>query len=91
MTPESVTKVARHFSEYMNRVALKGERFVLMRGNKPVAERRPVPVGRSLADLPSIMASLPRLGADGADPFARDLDAARSELSAPTERTPWER
>ena len=34
----SVTEVARHFADYINRVVYRGERFVLMRGNKPVAE-----------------------------------------------------
>ena len=38
----SVTEVARHFAEYINRVAYRGECFVLMRGNKPIAELRPL-------------------------------------------------
>lgn len=91
MTEESVTKVARHFSDYINRVSLKGERFVLLRGNKPVAELRPVPVGRTLSDLPKIFASLPHLGTEGADAFAHDLNAARSELERLPVRDPWER
>lgn len=91
MTEENVTKVARHFSDYINRVSLKGERFVLMRGNKPVAELRPVPVGRTLSDLPKILTSLPHLGTEGADEFERDLNAARSELERLSVRDPWER
>lgn len=75
-----MTKVARHFSDYINRVSVKSERFLLMRGNKPVAELRPVPVGRSLLDLPKIVASLPRLGPMEADDFERDLNAARAEV-----------
>ena len=42
----SVTEVARHFAEYINRVAYRGECFVLMRGNKPIAELRPLPPPR---------------------------------------------
>lgn len=33
----SVTEVARHFAEYIDRVSYRGESFVLARGNKPVA------------------------------------------------------
>ena len=47
----TVTEVARHFAEYLNRVASRGECFVLMRGNKPIAELRPV-AGRETAGGP---------------------------------------
>jgi antitoxin (DNA-binding transcriptional repressor) of toxin-antitoxin stability system len=57
----SVTEVARHFAEYINRVAYRGECFVLMRGNKLIAELRPVPVGKRLAELPALLSSLPHL------------------------------
>ncbi|HEX8905543.1 MAG TPA: type II toxin-antitoxin system Phd/YefM family antitoxin [Longimicrobiaceae bacterium] len=86
----SVTDVARNFSEYINRVAHRGERFVLMRGGKAVAELRPVPVGRRLSDLPEIFASLPHLGPEDAEAFGHDIDAARDELNAIPVRDPWE-
>ena len=57
----SVTEVARHFAEYINRVSYRGECFVLVRGNKPVAELRPLQVGKRLAELPALLASLPHL------------------------------
>jgi antitoxin (DNA-binding transcriptional repressor) of toxin-antitoxin stability system len=47
----SVTEVARNFADYINRVVYRGERFVLVRGNKPVAELGPLPVGKRLAEL----------------------------------------
>ena len=47
----SVTEVARHFAEYINRVSYRGECFVLVRGNKPVAELRPLPAGKRLLEL----------------------------------------
>ena len=59
----SVTEVARNFAEYINRVAFRGERFILMRGKKPVAELRPVPVGKRVGELSALLASLPRLPA----------------------------
>jgi antitoxin (DNA-binding transcriptional repressor) of toxin-antitoxin stability system len=55
----SVTEVARHFADYINRVIDRGERFVLVRGNKPVAELGPLPVRKRLVELPDLLASLP--------------------------------
>ncbi len=85
----SVTEVARNFADYINRVAFRGERFTLMRGNKPVAELRPVPSGRRLGELPELLASLPRLSPDDASAFEEDIEAARSELSEQPLSDPW--
>jgi hypothetical protein len=49
------------------------------------AERRPA-IRR--ADLPELLDSLPKLGRDDADAFARDMDAAREDR-IPVE-DPWE-
>lgn len=78
----SVTEVARNFADYINRVAYSGERFVLMRGGKAVAELGPVSAGRSLSELPDLLASLPHLTESEAADFERDLAAARTELSS---------
>jgi len=86
----SVTEALRNFSDYINRVAYRGERFVLVRGGKPVAELTPVPSGTRLGDLPSLMASLPRLSADDAEAFAEDLARAREEAGASSPRDPWD-
>jgi len=84
----SVTEVLRNFSDYINRVSYRGERFVLHRGGKAVAELVPAPpAGRRLAELPSVLASLPRLGESEAASFADDLDAGRKALSEPVD--PW--
>ncbi len=85
----TVTDVARNFADYINRVAFRGERFTLMRGNRPVAELRPVPAGRSLRELPAMLASLPRLSADEASAFGEDIAAARRELGEQPLRDPW--
>ena len=47
-TTLSVTEMVRGFSDYVNRVAYRGERFILVKGRKPVAELRPLPAGRLL-------------------------------------------
>ena len=85
----SVTEIARHFAEYINRVAYRGERFVLVRGNKPIAELRPLPVGKRLAELPALLASLPHLSATEAAQFAADLTAAREALARVEVHDPW--
>lgn len=85
----SVTEVARNFAAYINRVAFRGERFVLMRGDKPVAELRPIPTGKALGDLPGLLASLPRLSAEDAETSSTDLAHARADLSRTVPRDPW--
>lgn len=85
----SVTEVARNFAAYINRVAFRGERFLLMRGNKPVAELRPVPSGRRLGDLPALLASLPRLTEEEAAAFEQDLTRARADLFRAGLPDPW--
>lgn len=86
----TVTEVARNFAEYINRVAYRGEHFVLMRGKRPVAELRPVPAGRRLGELPELLSSLPRLSAEDLDSLAVDLERAREEISRVPVRDPWE-
>jgi antitoxin (DNA-binding transcriptional repressor) of toxin-antitoxin stability system len=85
----SVTEMARHFAEYINRVAYCGESFVLVRGNKPLAELRPLPTGTRLAELPALLASLPHLSPTEAAQFADDLTAAREALARAELNDPW--
>jgi antitoxin (DNA-binding transcriptional repressor) of toxin-antitoxin stability system len=85
----SVTDAVRHFSEYVNRVAYRREAFVLRRGKRPLAELRPVPSGRCLADLPGIIASLPALSESEAKSFAADVRHARQGLRREGLRDPW--
>jgi antitoxin (DNA-binding transcriptional repressor) of toxin-antitoxin stability system len=85
----TVTEVVRHFTEYLNRVAYRRESFVLVRGKKPIAELRPLPIGRRLAELPGLLASLPHLSADEAGELAEDIDSARRGLARTEVRDPW--
>lgn len=84
-----VTEVSRNFSDYLNRVAYKGERFLLMRGKKPVAELNPVPSGRKAGDLPGILRSLPKLAAKEAKAFAKDLKQAKKAVASEELKDPW--
>jgi antitoxin (DNA-binding transcriptional repressor) of toxin-antitoxin stability system len=85
----SVTDLLRNFSDYINRVAYRGERFLLIRGRTAVAELSPVPSGRSLGDLPDLLRLLPRLEAEDAGSLAGDLDMARAELEKLEPGDPW--
>jgi antitoxin (DNA-binding transcriptional repressor) of toxin-antitoxin stability system len=78
----SVTEVARHFANHIDRVAFRGERFTLMRGSEPVAELGPVPVGRRRGELPDHLAALPPLGREDAFSNAEDLEGARDARAA---------
>jgi hypothetical protein len=80
MSDVTVTQVARHFAEYVNRVAYRRESFTHLRGKKPLAELRPLPAGARLSELPDLLASLPRLTEAEAAEFGADLEAARGEL-----------
>jgi antitoxin (DNA-binding transcriptional repressor) of toxin-antitoxin stability system len=87
----TVTDVLRNFSDYVNRVAYRGERFVLTRGGKAVAELTPTtPAGSRLADLPELLRSLPRLGPEEAEAFAKDLDGIRDPFNLEEPRDAWE-
>ena len=86
----TVTEVVRHFADYVNRVAYRRESFVLVRGNKPLAELRPLPSGKKLGDLPGLFAALPHMSADEAGSFAEDLDSARDDLNHVEVRDAWE-
>lgn len=86
----TVTEAVRNFSEYISRVAYRQESFILHKGRKPVAELRPLPHGRRLGDLPSILRAVPHLSRADVAAFAKDVDAARTDLAAAEPRNPWE-
>jgi len=81
MSEITVTEVSRHFADYLNRVAYRRESFTLVRGNKPLAELRPLPAGARLSELPGLFASLPHLSSVEATEFGVDLAEAQEELA----------
>ena len=86
----TVTVMARNFADYINRVAYRGERFLLTRGTRVVAEIRPVPESRSLSELPGLLDVLPRLSPEEAEALGRDLATAREALGSPPPEGAWE-
>lgn len=88
----SATEAVRHFSEILNNIKYRGDRYTILRGGKPAAAIIPaegtVPVCR-LAELRGILQSLPRLDPDDTA-FADDvLAAARTQPPLP-ESDAWE-
>jgi antitoxin (DNA-binding transcriptional repressor) of toxin-antitoxin stability system len=90
MSEITVTEVSRHFADYINRVAYRRESFTLVRGNKPLAELRPLPAGTRLSELPALFASLPHLSGEDATEFGADLAAAQKELAQTDVGDAWQ-
>jgi antitoxin (DNA-binding transcriptional repressor) of toxin-antitoxin stability system len=85
----TVTEAIRNFSEILGRVRFKGERFILLRGGKPVAELGPTdaaPLVR-LEELPATLEGLPHLEPDDAARFAQDLESCAAATVPPP--VPW--
>ena len=87
----SVTEAVRNFSEILGRVRFKGERFVLVKGGKPVAELGPTDaaVPLCLGELAAVLKALPHLEPEDAERLAVDLEAGRSTAGR-TPAVPWE-
>ena len=86
-TVVSATEAARNFSELINRVSYRGDRFVVEKGGKPMCELSPVETrGCSGAELLSLLTTLTR-------PAEEFLDAVEQLTlhQAPVERSPWDR
>jgi antitoxin (DNA-binding transcriptional repressor) of toxin-antitoxin stability system len=90
VTRLTVTEAVRNFSEILGRVRFRGERFMLLKGGKPVAELRPTGASASirLGELPPVLEALPHLGSSEADRFARDLESSRKAIGK-TPPAPW--
>ncbi len=86
----SVTEIARHFSEYLNRVSYRGESFLLVRGKKILAELHPAPQGRRLGDLPALFKALPRLDPKDAEALGKDVREIRKNPGTRLPADPWE-
>ena len=82
----SATVAARSFSDLINRVGYKGERFLIERGGKPMCELVPIATNRFTGgDFLEVLAALPR-------PAAEFLDTVEQlALSQPAiGDSPWE-
>ena len=86
------TEAVRGFSELLNGIRYRGERFTILRGGKPVAAIGPVEgaaVERTLGEIPGLLQSLPRVDPKDTT-FAADV-AEASRVQPPLPPTPpWE-
>jgi antitoxin (DNA-binding transcriptional repressor) of toxin-antitoxin stability system len=88
----SSTEAVRNFSELLNNIKYRGDRYTVIRGGKPAASLVPVEptrAGATLADLREIMQHLPHL--DSSDTaFEADVLAAASSQPSMPEAVSWE-
>jgi len=86
----TVTEAVRNFSEIVGRVRFKGERFVLLKSGRPVAELVPADAAAPvrLGELPAVLEDLPHLEPEDADRFASELESARATVG-PMPAAPW--
>ena len=89
-TTLNVTEMVRNFSEYINRISYKHERFILLKGKKPVAELKPLPSGRKMGEIPGLLACLPTLTESEAEDFSADITRARTSLGKEGLKDPWD-
>jgi len=91
-TAISSTDAVRNFSELLNNIKYRGDRYTVIRGGKPAASLVPVEPSRiavTLADLRTIMQTLPHL--DSSDTaFEADVIAAASSQPSMPEALSWE-
>lgn len=73
----TVAEAVKNFSEILGRVRFRGERFVLIKGGKPIAELGPTDAAAParLRELSAMLQALSHLEPEDADQFARDLDS----------------
>ena len=86
------TEAARGFSELLNGIRYRGERYTILRGGKPVATMGPVEgaaVARTLGEIPGLLRSLPRVDPKDTTFGADVAEASRVQPPLPATH-PWE-
>lgn len=88
----SATDAVRHFSELLNNIKYKGNRYTIFRGGRPAAALVPadeVRFSRRMGDLNGIFQTLPHLDPNDVS-FADDvLEAIEAQPPLPGDAT-WE-
>jgi len=86
------TNAVRGFSELLNGIRYRDERYTILRGGKPVATIGPVEgaaVARTLGEIPGLLQSLPRIDPDDTT-FAADVAEASAAQPYLPATPPWE-
>lgn len=88
----TATQAVRDFSELLNKIKFKGDRYLIERSGKPVAQMEPVreaKKAKTLKELKSLLKELPRLDEE-LDAFAADLEGIRKNQPPLPEEGMWE-
>ena len=88
----TATQAVRDFSELLNKIKFKGDRYIIERSGKPVAQMEPVREAKkttTLKELKSLLKELPRLDEE-LDSFAADLQGIRKDQPPLPEEGMWE-
>lgn len=91
-TAISSTEAVRNFSELLNNIKYRGDRYTVFRGGKPAASLVPVEsmgCGATLADLNRIVQAFPHLDRSDTS-FESDVIAAASLQPSMPESLSWE-
>lgn len=91
-TEISSTEAVRNFSELLNNIKYRGDRYTVIRGGKPAASLVPVETprgGATLVDLRKIVRDLPHLDSNDTT-FAADVIAAAGEQPEMPEEQSWD-
>jgi antitoxin (DNA-binding transcriptional repressor) of toxin-antitoxin stability system len=88
----TATQAVRDFSELLNKIKFKGDRYIIERSGKPVAQMEPVreaKKAKTLKELKSLLKELPRLDEE-LDAVAADLEGIRKDQPPLPEEGRWE-
>ena len=88
----TATQAVREFSELLNKIKFKGDRYIIKRSGKPVAQMEPIREAKKakmLKELKSLLKELPRLDQE-LDAFAADLEGVRKDQPPLPEEGMWE-
>jgi antitoxin (DNA-binding transcriptional repressor) of toxin-antitoxin stability system len=91
-TDISATEAVRRFSDLLNNIKYRGDRYMVIRGGKPAAAIVPAEEGtpeRLMGELSGIFKTLPRLD-PGDTGFARDVLGTAIVQPPLPEKTAWE-
>jgi hypothetical protein len=75
----TVARVAKNFSNFINRVVCQSKSFILHKGKREGADIIPIIRGKVLGELPEILSQLPRLSKEELDSFSKDLEDIRKQ------------
>jgi antitoxin (DNA-binding transcriptional repressor) of toxin-antitoxin stability system len=91
-TEISSTEAVRNFSELLNNIKYRGDRYTVIRGGKPAASLVPVEAprgGTTLANLRQIVLAFPHLDSNDTT-FAADVLEVTSGRPAMPEALSWD-